>query len=143
MRVEKRGVARGDHDVGVGDEVEPTAGDGAVDRRDHRLPDLELPRGEGELGVARAARLLAQRGGVTTQLGDVEAGLERLALPRVHDHPHRRIGVELVPRRLELVHHRVVHRVADLRPVEDQPADRALPLDEQRVVRQPLVLTGP
>ena len=67
-----------------------------------------------ELGVARATRLLAQRVRVAAQLGDVEAGLERAALARVHDHAHRGIGVELVPRRLELVHHRVVHRVADL-----------------------------
>ena len=134
MGVEERGVAGGDDDVGVGDEVQTAAGAAPVHGRDHRLPHLVVPRGEAQLGVARATRLLGHRLLVAAEGGDVEAGLEALALARVHDHPHRGIGVELAPRLLELGHHASVHRVADLGPVEHQPADRAPSLDDQPLV---------
>ncbi len=49
--------------------------------------------------------------GVAGELGHVEPGLERLALARVDDDTHLRIGVELAPGPLELLHHPRVHRV--------------------------------
>ena len=134
MRVEERRVARRDDDVGVGDEVEPAAGARPVDRRDDRLPDRVVPRGEPELGPLRPAGLLAQRLGIAAELDDVEPGLERLPRAGVHDHADVGVGVELRPGPFQLVEHRGVHRVADVRSVELQPTDRTPPLDDQRLV---------
>jgi hypothetical protein len=144
VRVEEGGVGGRDDDVGVGHEVETPAGADAVDGGDHRLPDPVVPRAELQLGPLRPAGLLPQRLLVAGQLLHVEAGLEgrplagvhdeRLPLAGVDDHPHRRVGVELLPRPLQLGEHRGVHGVAGIGPVEHQPADVALPLHEQRLV---------
>ena len=101
--IEEGGVGRGDHDVGVGDEVQPAAGADAVDRGDDRLRDPVVPGREAQLGPFGAARLLPQGVGVARQLDDVQAGLERRAGAGVDDHADRGVGVELPPCRLELV----------------------------------------
>ena len=135
VRVEERRVARRDHDVGVGDEVQPAAGAHAVDRGDHRLPHLVVPRGEAQLGVAGAARLLAQRLLVAAQLRRRRArsGTSRpspvLTITRTSGSAsssrHASSSSVSIVR---------VHRVADVGPVEDQPADGALPLDDEALV---------
>ena len=135
VRVEERGVARGDHDVGVGDEVEPTAGAGAVDRRDHRLPHLVVPRGE-----ARARRRAC---GATAR---VIASLSRLSAAtsrpvwKLRPFPvftiTRTAGSSSSSRHASSSSAIIarVHRVADVGPVEDQPADGPLPLDDEAFV---------
>ena len=102
------------HDVGVGHEVQPAAGADPVDRGDDRLPHLVVPGRQAQLGTARAPGLLAQGVGIPAQLDHVEAGLERAALARVHDHPHSGIRVQLAPGRFELVEHDGVHGVAGI-----------------------------
>ena len=126
VRVDELGAGGGDHDVGVGHEVQPAAGAHAVDRRDDRLAHLVVPRRQPQLGPPGAPRLLAQRVAIAGQLDDVETGLEGGAVAGVDDDAHVGIVVELVPRRLELAHHGRVHRVAGVGPVEHQPADRDL-----------------
>ena len=138
MRIHERRLRRGQDDVGVGDEVEAAAGADAVDRRDHRLPDLVVPRRESKLGVSRSARLLAQRLLVATELHDVHSGLERGPVARVHDHAYGRVTVQLAPYGLELAEHGRVHRVPGVGPVEDQPSHRAASLDEEGLVRHQL-----
>ena len=132
--VEERGVARRDDDVGVGHEVQAAAGAHAVHRGDHRLPHAAVPRGDAQLGVARAARVLAHLGLVAGDLHDIEAGRERLAVRRVDDDADLGVGVELGPGLLELVEHHRVERVAGVGAVEDEPPDVALPLDDQPFV---------
>src|SRR5581483_7573722 len=67
-------VVGGDHDVGVGDEVEAAAGDQPVEGADHRLPDAVGQRRPGD-GLAGQA---VPRGGTAGvgDLGDVGAGAE-------------------------------------------------------------------
>ncbi len=130
--VEELRVRRSQHDVGVGDEVEAAPGTDAVDGGDDRLPNAVVPGRHAQLGALGPSRLLAQRGGVARQLHDVEAGLERAAGPGVNDDADLGVGVELLPRRLELVEHARVHGVARVGPVEHQPAHRPAALDEQR-----------
>ena len=107
----------------------------AVDRGDHRLPDLVVPGGEVAArpawcaATARAAR--PGRG----ELGHVEAGLERRPVAGVDDHPHVGVGVELAPGPLELV-------AASWRPWRCRRSGRSntsqptgpSPLDDQRLV---------
>ncbi len=91
-------------------------------------------RGEVEVPVLDRLAVALDAHAVARELGEVDAGLERAALAGVHDHPHRRVGVELEPGVGELVAHLRAHRVEVVGPVVDQPPDRAAPLDEQGVV---------
>ena len=67
--IEERGLGRGDHDVGVGHEVQATAGAHAVDRGDHGLRHAVVPRGEPQRrrracgATARAGRPCRVRAG--------------------------------------------------------------------------------
>ena len=67
VRVDELRVAGGDDDVGVGHEVEPTAGADAVDRGDHRLLHVLVPGGEVQIpllhrvAVALDAHAVARR----------------------------------------------------------------------------------
>ena len=111
VRVEELRVGRRDHDVGVGDPVEAAAGADAVDRGDDRLPHVVVPRREVEVELLDRLAVALHALAVGRDLGHVDAGLERAALTRVHDHAHLGIGVERAPRDLELVAHQRVHRV--------------------------------
>ena len=134
VRVEELRVGRGDHDVGVGDPVEAAAAADAVDRGDHRLPHLLVPRREVQIEVGDAVVVALHALAVGGDLGDVDTGLERAAVAGVHDDPHLGIVVELDPRIGELVAHQRVHRVELVGPVVDQPAHVAVAFDDQRLV---------
>ena len=113
--------------------MEAAARADAVDRGDHRLPHLVVPRGEVEVELLDRLAVALHALAVGRDLVHVDAGLERAALAGVHDHAHLGIGVERAPRELELVAHVRAHRVELVGPVVDQPADRAPPLQLQRV----------
>ena len=110
----------------------------AVDRGDHRLPHLLVPRGEVEVPVLDRVAVALHALAVGGDLGDVDAGLERPALAGVDDHPHLGIGVELLPRHRELVAHLRRHRVELVGPVVDEPTDGPAALHDQAVERRVL-----
>ena len=115
----------GDHDVGVGDEVQAAAGADAVDRGDHRLPHLVVPRRELELGALRAAATApAARRGRRQLARRRDRSGTRCPSPVLTITRTSGIGVELVPRPLELVEHGGVHGVAGVGPVEDATSRR-------------------
>ena len=81
-----------------------------------------MPRRQAKLVPLGAPGLLPEGVRIARQLHHVETGLERRAGTRVDDDQHLRIGIELLPCRLELGQHGRVHGVAGGRPVEHQPA---------------------
>ena len=105
----------------------------AVHRGDHRLPHVVLPCGEAEGPLLDRLAVALHPLAVGGELGDVDAGLERAPFTGVHDHPDFGVGVEGLPRDLELVAHQRAHRVELLGPVVDQPADRTDALQLQRL----------
>ena len=136
VRVDEGNPGGGDDNVGVGHEVQPAPGTHPVDRRDHGLPDVEVPAREPQLGVAGLAAELSHRVLVAGELHHVDTRLERGAVAGVDDDPNGGVGVELEPRIFELGHHGGVHRVAGGGPVEYQPAHTAMPFDLERAVRR-------
>ena len=133
VRVEELRVRRGDHDVGVGDPVEPATRADPVDRRDHRLPHLVLPGREVQVELLHRLAVPPHALAVGGDLVHINTGLERAPLTRVHDHPHVGIGIERAPRDLELVTHARVHRVELSGAVVEQPAHRAPPFQLERL----------
>ena len=68
------------------------------------------------------------------EFADIDTGLEVATFAGVHDHADGRILIELGPCLGELVSHGVVHRIAHVGSVVDQPADRPVSLDDQVLV---------
>src|ERR1700733_5750259 len=132
--VEKRGVGRRDHDVGVGDPVESPAGADPVDRRDDGLPDAVLPGREVKVERLALLSVPLEPDAVGRDLYHVGAGLEGLALPGMDDDAYRGVYVQLLPCLGELVAHGVVHRIEAFRAIVDQPANRTVALDLQSFI---------
>ena len=68
-----------------------------------------------------------------SKLSHIEAGLKCLTLARVDNDPHRRIGVEILPCRLQLTKHVRIQGIADVRAIEDDPPNLAVTLNEDRI----------
>ena len=124
----------GDHDVGVGHPVEGAAGADPVDGGDHRLGHALVPGREVDVPVLHRPAVALHAHAVGGDLADVHPGLERPPVARVDDDPHLGVGLQLQPGDGQLVAHGEVHGVELVGPIEDQPAHRALPLDDQRRV---------
>ena len=118
--------------------MQPAPGADPVHRGDDRLPHVVVPSGQAQLGSARPSGLLAQGVGITAQLDHVEAGLEGVPFPGVHDDADGRVLVQLAPGLLQFVEHDGVHGVPGGRTVEDEPADRTIAFNQQRGVRAQL-----
>ena len=129
VRVGEGCVGGGQHDVRVGDEVQPAARAHPVHSRDHRNVEAQLPRGEAEVEPLHRLPVALHAQAVGGQFDHVHAGLERGAAAGVDDHPDPRVAGQLGPGLAELGAHDAVHRVALGGAVEEQPADVAAPFD--------------
>ena len=137
--VEEGGVLRGDHDVGLAQEVEGTAAGHAVDRRHDRLPQVVLFR------VDAAARVVVlERGGheargvlalplvgahvlevaLLDALVPVDARAEGLVPGSGQDDgPHRIVSAQGPPELAQLFLHLLVEGVVHLGPIERDDGD--------------------
>ena len=119
-------VVRADPEVG-GDRDAQAAPDAvAVDHREQRLPERR-ERVVAARGDAPVLLLVGHVPAPLLELGDVGAGDERLITRAAQDDDADRVvGGELVHVLGHRFPHLLAHRVALLRLVEDDPADRAV-----------------
>jgi hypothetical protein len=122
-----------DADVRTEGDLEPAAQRVAVHRGDHRhlqllphpahlLPEVgDTTRGQRARVAIAPATVRARGKGL--EGGEVEPGAERCALPRQHDRPDGRLGLQALARRRQGGEHRPVERVALLRAVEADVGD--------------------
>ena len=145
VRIHERGAGGRDDDVGVGHKVQSAAGADTVDGGDDRLAHTQMPGREPQFGLGRPSRLFPQGGRVAGELHHVQSGLKRPTLTGVDDDPDVGVSVELDPGCFELPEHRGVHGVGGIGPVEDQPPDRSVPLNDQGGVghRRPFLVGSP
>ncbi len=127
VRIEERRRRRGDHDVGVGDEVRrpPPAHAPLTAAITGVLARRCATRSAGA-GLSRAPRLLAGASRSRLSCTTSSPVWNAFPLPVLTIARTSRVGVQLQPGSLQLGEHRRVHRVAD-RPVGRRSATRPLP----------------
>ena len=94
-----------------------------MDLGDHRLGHL-LGGGAGRDPLAPEGAQHLDPAGEVGELPEVDPGGEHRSLAAQHDHPHLGVGGGLAERIAQRPDQLEVERVALLRPVEDEVADR-------------------
>ena len=137
MRVDERGVGGHEHDVGIGDEVQPAACADAVDGDDRRKPDVVV-EWRHPLQFVDPVRRRDPKSSVADPL-EVHAHAEAAAGSGDHDRPSHGIGTDPGPDGGELGVHLVVERVQRVRTVERHHHDAVglLELDLGHAVHPP------
>ncbi len=124
LRQAELGVAGGDAQVAAERDLQRAADARVVDLADDRLGHLFAEVGAVHENFAKRAQIARLTGGLS-ELDEVHAGREHGPFAAQHDAVHVAVGGGLAQRLAERAQQLLVHRVALLRAVEDDVADRA------------------